>query len=364
MLRWKSLRMIAVAVAVTMSPTMATTAHAWNETGHRLVARIAWDELSPAQQDFATDLLSRHPRFVEDFEGQMPDAIKALPATDRERRAWVFIHAATWPDLVKDQAKLLGKQLAATGDGPEKVALERRLADLKRYDNPAWHYDNKPIQVDPYTLPAPVAPAASPRPVGIQLALPAALKELFDVTLPVEKRSLALAWVLHLLGDSHQPLHSAAIFSSRYLPQGDLGGNKLAVTTTPTAAPISLHQLWDDIFGDDPKTEKATKGRIVAAHPRGRLTREIGDVSPAVPLETTVNLWLDESFRAADTSVYDAHIRGVLVAAPTPDAAWPFPVALDGRYLQGARKVAMHRVALAGYRLADCIRRAESSVRP
>lgn len=361
-MRFTNLQRLTLAAAIAVVP--AGTARAWNESGHRIVARIAWDDLTRAQQTYASELLLRHPRFAEDFAAHMPPEIAARPVDDPERQRWVFMHAATWPDLLKGEGKRLAERIAALPAGAEKTELERRLADVKRHDNPTWHYDNKPIHIDPYAMPA--MPPAGARPVGVQQALPNALRELDDRNLPAERRAVALAWVLHLVGDSHQPLHSAALFSSRHLPQGDLGGNVFFVTTGKPAgaAPQRLHAVWDDMLGVDPKTEKATKGRLVAAYPRSRLKQELAEPAEPLAVEAMVNLWLDESFRAADASVYEPRLRGALLAPLPAGATSPLPVALDGRYLQTSRPVAQRRAALAGYRLADCIRRAESRTRP
>jgi len=41
----------------------------------------------------------------------------------------------------------------------------------------------------------------------------------------LERRAIALAWLFHLVGDIHQPLHTAQLFTVDY-PQGDRGGKK------------------------------------------------------------------------------------------------------------------------------------------
>ncbi len=353
-----TLRTCLVRLALVFAFTAALPAEArgWHESGHRIVARIAWDELTPAQRTFVSDLLVRHPRFAEDFVGRMPDAIKKLAEDDAERRRWVFMHAAIWPDLIKEEVKSLGKQMVGAG-GPERAALEQRFADAKKYDNGLWHFDNKPIYVDPYTLPA-VTPAGTGL-VGVQRALPAMIKEVGDRGLPAERRAVALAWVVHLLGDSHQPLHSAAMFAAGALPEGDLGGNRLIVTVPGSSAPVSLHALWDGLFGADETAEAGLKRRVVTSHPRRRLLAEL--TAPAgASVEARVNLWLDESYRAADANVYTAEIRGALLTAPPAGATTPSPVALDRGYVHAAKQVAMRRVALAAYRLADCIGGAEA----
>jgi S1/P1 Nuclease len=43
-----------------------------------------------------------------------------------------------------------------------------------------------------------------------------------------EQKAIALAWLFHLVGDIHQPLHTAQLFTVEY-PKGDRGGNEICV---------------------------------------------------------------------------------------------------------------------------------------
>jgi hypothetical protein len=54
--------------------------------------------------------------------------------------------------------------------------------------------------------------------------LPRRQEEVRDPATEAVKRAIALCWVLHLVGDIHQPLHAAALFSKDSL-KGDRGGN-------------------------------------------------------------------------------------------------------------------------------------------
>jgi hypothetical protein len=337
-----------LALLVALLAARPGAALAWHESGHRIVARIAWDGLTPAQQAFAATLLEQHPRFAEDFAGEMPAELRARPATDPARRRWVFAHAAIWPDRIKETVRRLGERLAAA-DAADRAALERRLAEARAYDHPTWHYDNQPVLVDPYALPP--APAPAERPMGIQRALPAALRELGDRDLPAPRRAVALAWVIHLVGDAHQPLHAATLFAAGPLPQGDAGGNRVPVTLPAArATPTNLHAAWDGLLGHDAAAEPAEQRRVVAAHPRRSLAAALA-ASAAASAEARVNLWLDESYRAADAHVYTPALREALRTA----GAAPVTVALDRRYLRAAKAAATRRVATAGYRLGDCI---------
>src|SRR5262249_49210481 len=64
------------------------------------------------------------------------------------------------------------------------------------------------------------------------------------------KKSYDLAWILHLVGDIHQPLHACARVSAD-LPNGDDGGNKARLHCTD--CPSNLHAFWDDALGTTTK---------------------------------------------------------------------------------------------------------------
>ena len=57
------------------------------------------------------------------------------------------------------------------------------------------------------------------------------------------ERALYARYVVHLVGDIHQPLHSAALYNESY-PKGDLGGNseKVILVNGTTA---NFHSFWD-----------------------------------------------------------------------------------------------------------------------
>ena len=60
-------------------------------------------------------------------------------------------------------------------------------------------------------------------------------------------------YLLHLVGDIHQPLHNTNFFNATY-KTGDLGGNLIKVTT-PQGKAMNLHAYFDSIAQDqDPDT--------------------------------------------------------------------------------------------------------------
>jgi S1/P1 Nuclease len=57
----------------------------------------------------------------------------------------------------------------------------------------------------------------------------------------------SLAWLFHLVGDIHQPLHTAQLFTVDY-PNGDRGGNEICVRVTQAGRPMDLHRFWDGVI--------------------------------------------------------------------------------------------------------------------
>ena len=63
-------------------------------------------------------------------------------------------------------------------------------------------------------------------------------------------KAIAIAWILHLSGDIHQPLHTSARVTDTE-PKGDQGGNLFLLTPegTPRDKQVNLHWFWDSIVG-------------------------------------------------------------------------------------------------------------------
>src|SRR5262249_40614367 len=62
------------------------------------------------------------------------------------------------------------------------------------------------------------------------------------------ERAVALCWLLHLIGDVHQPLHTTALLTTQFpAPEGDRGGTRFFIRVREDRCTISLHELWDDV---------------------------------------------------------------------------------------------------------------------
>ena len=153
----------------------------------------------------------------------------------------------------------------------------------------------------------PTAPTVDPYQYPVRDALPFATDRLCDKNLPAGERALALAWVMHMTGDLHEPCHCASLISKRFpLPDGDHVATRLKIVTSPGHT-TGLHQYWDSLYcaQDDLPTLKAWDASILA-DPALK-----PEALPQLKTDTTVKSWVQESYELAEHDVYDGqHSRG------------------------------------------------------
>jgi hypothetical protein len=304
----------------------------WNDTGHMTVAEIAWRQLNDAQRQRVSALLKSHPHYPLYLSDHRPDGVG--------EDEWAFLRASTWPDFVRPARP--GNE-GETFKGPE----------ITRFHQGPWHYVTIPFvprrdrrEINPTTLPSRPEPSALS---GYETNS----KILAQVDAKAEERAVALAWIEHLVGDIHQPLHAASMFSSMY-PNGDKGGNDQAIRPGG-GPPMNLHAYWDAALGtSDSYNEIAFLADYITGDPRlapGKL--------PELAKDATFTSWADESNAWAASMAY---LNGRLRSVPwsewqskqIPEAEVP---SLPPSYAANARALAERRVATAGYRLAAEIKR-------
>jgi hypothetical protein len=157
---------------------------------------------------------------------------------------------------------------------------------------------------------------------------------------PEAVRATELAWIVHLVGDIHQPLHTASRISSKH-PTGDGGGNALLLSSDPKGP--ELHGLWDHIVGDAiPLQAGETNQKSINYLDRVRIVTDHTESEMADRL-TPVNFdaWSGEGFKTAKAVAYPASLH----ENQTPSAA----------YRAAVFKVADKAIALGGYRLASLL---------
>lgn len=294
--------------------------YAWSGPGHAAVAALAYRGLASDTplRNRMVDLLRSHPAFSV-WRAEFDTAHAHLPA-DVDFGMFLFVRAATWPDEI------------------------RRTTDpkLAPFDHPNWHFVDYPLKAPALTS------GPSPAPTDdVLFGLKRSLATLNDEKAGLPQRAAALSWVIHLIGDMHQPLHCATLFSTVFkAPDGDRGGNSFHVFETAENMQhhdtTKLHGFWDARLGNErrPSAAKAAADakRLEALHPRAAL--------PEIKAGTTAAKWSIESRDRCVSDVYK--FKGVMLKT---DAVLP------AGYAANAQKVALRRIALAGYRLADVLRK-------
>jgi hypothetical protein len=293
------MKLAAIALCgVSMFVASQQQAMAWGDDGHKTVALIAEQFLTPTAKRQVSALLA------SDTDTLTPHDIAS---------------AATWADRFRE-------------------ANHRR----DNYDaTRRWHYVDLEIE-DPDITKA--CYGRAPLPEG----LPASLgdknacvidkikqfeAELAAPATDAEERVFALKFLLHLVGDMHQPLHAA--------DHGDAGGNSVKVTVEGFARKSrdSLHGFWDTQFVD-------AIGRPPAALAKA-LVAQITPEQEAEWRQGTVDDWAMEAFNIAFTDVYG-----------DPPLSKDVPQALDAAYAERAKRDVALQLSRAGVRLATVLNRA------
>jgi len=303
----------------------------WGPGGHRVVANLAYDRLDPAVRSKIVECLRQHPDFKKRFAGKMPDDIAEGPDEDR----WIFLQAAIWPDLVRP---------------------------FPPFHHGSWHFMNIPFFLTPHdqaalqdvikpnvslTIPHPLTPAAHEH-MNCAQALKLCLQELNDSHTTEGEKAICYCWVLHIVGDIHQPLHSTGLVTrGRFnTAEGDRGGNSIKIKQGK-----NLHSFWDGLLGGD-QTLNSIRQRSAAILGSDKLKQAAEKASSQLAIE----VWLQESNAMAKNFAYDKLVLDE-VAAREADAMQPLQkVDLPVEYRKEAGRLAQQRVAEAGYRLAEVLK--------
>lgn len=299
---------VPAAVLVATLIATATPATAWDLPTHAAVARIAWDQLSPEARAKAVRLLAAAPA-----DSDLGPAALAGDGSADERARRHFVSAAYWPDVVRDAAE---------------------PARQERYHHGDWHWVNHFFDMSgPGGTPRDRTDVPKQGQIVTQLA--ALSKRLADPQAADGDRAIALAWIEHLTGDLHQPLHATAQIT-RFSPEGDRGGNGFPLNID------DLHGFWDAavsrsywrwFWESDESYGQRIAERIEALHPRSEFPDD---------LETAdFEGWAQDSFAIAKAEVYAPQLE----RGKRPPAA----------YERKATEIARRRVALAGYRLGELL---------
>jgi hypothetical protein len=185
-------------------------------------------------------------------------------------------------------------------------------------------------------------------------------------TTEAQNRAVRVAWIFHLVGDLHQPMHAVALVNPELFPGpnfGDNGGNFVMIKTTASAGPSNLHAYWDNLLGFSKGWRDGTDAvRLHADVARARELTELLTHNPVYSPEKLTELtehlksvdWAFESFQLAASTAYDqGNLKFVAQRQLQDNPALRDTVPVLPPLLQEkARAVANRRVTVAGYRLA------------
>jgi hypothetical protein len=304
-----------IAALLATSALLPGAARAWGPVGHRAVGAVADSLLTPTAQAAVEDLLADD----RDRDGRF---------SGRHGLAEV----ADWADEIRG--------------GPA--------------DRPHWHYDNRPVCDGPAATGAwcPQGDCASGQ-------LPALLAVLADDGRTRAERNVALKWVVHLVGDLHQPLHAADLAEGgnrvRIAPYGKsatkhMRGEKYTWDRNDGPrrnASESLHAFWDSHLVNlalHPRDGVVPAGAMADLLRRAR-------AAEAAHVNAPPERWAEESNDIARR--FALAIDGVDCARRSELDAGDAPrVTLSREYVARGRQIVEERIALAGARLARVINQA------
>ncbi|MBX3563354.1 MAG: S1/P1 nuclease [Sphingomonas sp.] len=194
----------------------ASPAHAYWEWGHETVAAIAYRNVTPEVRA-SIDRLLKNSALLE---------TAGCPAKTIEQ-------ASVWADCIKT----LGPRFSYAYN---------------------WHYQNVNI-CKPFDI-------KSNCPDGncVSAQIDRDVKLLKDHGVPTRERIMALAFLVHFVGDLHQPLHAG--------DHGDLGGNRAKTSYGfYSTEKLSLHTIWDGHLSERAISTPPSIVRVYSTEEREKL---------------------------------------------------------------------------------------------
>jgi hypothetical protein len=264
------MRHLITVAAIVAAVVMPSAAWAWGTEGHEIVALIAASELTPAAKARVEQLLGGN-------------------------AASAMADVSTWADKI------------------------RRY----RPETAPWHYVDIEITSAGYD-----AASDCPNDACVVAQVQREVAIVGDKTLAQPVRAEALRFLIHFVGDVHQPLHAS--------DNHDRGGNEVRVVLNGERK--NLHSVWDtdvvEALGDDP-------GTIAPALERQITPEEKRQWSQGSAVD-----WANQSFQIAKTKIYPT-----LPGSGGTDA----PVILPPDYTQRQAGITRTQLERAGVRLATLL---------
>jgi hypothetical protein len=306
-----------IAFALLSILTFSVPSYGWWGLGHMAVAYVAYQKLTPQKRERVDVLLRLNP--------DLPNWLALVPpnTSKEDERLMIFMIAATWPDRIKEDSKYTDDSQVDGGNTPNgQPSNSQNIGYADLFNHKYWHFKDLPFTQDGTPLhPAPVPNAETQ--INVFRSVLASNKS--DAL-----KSYDLSWLLHLVGDVHQPLHCTARFGKAQT-NGDAGGNFVKLCSPPCKD--NLHSFWDGLPGESEFPVDAIKAAKLLAPANNALAAKL-----------TTRVWINESFGLAKKFAY-----------VTPIGLGAGPFTMTPAYEKTARQIANQRVALAGARLGKIL---------
>ena len=286
----QQIRFLLAFAAIAFVAANPPPALAWGESGHRIVASIAERMLTPEARAEVDRILADERAF----------GVPECPVTNLQ-------DAARWADCVRP---------------------------LKAYAYTAtWHFDDIPLcraaQREAYCAEGNCLSAQTERLIGV----------LSDRTADRKARLEALKFVVHFIGDLHQPLHAS--------DNGDRGGNDVPTSffgSTDKDGKQNLHRVWDSRLA-----EKLLAG---SGDPASTLFAQLKPLEAAAWQQGGIEDWMRETHAIAVDVTYAELPRPLACNAKGGERE-----TLEQAYYDRAAPVVSQQLLKAGVRLAEVLNR-------
>ena len=296
-----------IAVVSLLATGATLNAPAWDGTGHMIIGQIAYDRLNDKARAHVDELASKLQKNGVPYNG---------------------VNICCWADDIK----------ARDADTPFRGRFK------------PWHYiDIGCAPGDPDVLANPPSLTITNGDVVVALRHCVNLLKNNKTDALVPNESVALALVMHFVGDIHQPLHTTGRYDPETHKQNDAGGNLVTVVNLADTPWPNLHTFWDEAYrryyeNGEVKAKPQLNEADAPGSPELQAWMKHLDLNSPEKLDMhfDVKKWALEGHEIACTQVY-----GTL---GEPYGAKD--IKLNEEYVEQANRTARHQLVVAGYRLA------------
>jgi hypothetical protein len=287
---------------------------AWDGTGHMIIGQIAYDRLNDKARARVDELASKIQKDGVPYNG---------------------VNICCWADDIKDRKS--------------KSPFQGQFRP--------WHYiDISCLQTDPDVLAHPAALTTTNGDVITALNHCVDLIKNKETDALVPNEAVALALVMHFVGDVHQPLHTTARYNPHPKPddkyKDDAGGNGISVTNLADTQWPNLHTFWDEAYrrfyenGEVKASPALSETNAVDSPEMKEWMKQLQPYAPVKPdLQFDAKKWALETHEIACAQVY-----GTL---GEPYGARD--IKLQEKYVTESVSTARRQIVLAGHRLAELL---------